>query len=61
MLNDHDMNLFKYRDYYYSTGRFEIPVARSVDEALTMTPPSVPELTKLQDSLLRVFPVDLWK
>lgn len=61
LLNDHDMNLFKYRDYYHSTGRFEIPVARSVDEALRMTPLPVPDLTHMQESLIKAFPADLWK
>lgn len=52
---------FKYRDYYHSTGRFEIPVARSLEEAMTMTPLPVPDLTKMQEALLRAFPVDLWE
>lgn len=60
LLNDHDMNLFKYRDYYHSTGRYKIPVARSVEEALTMTPLPLPDLSELRESLLRAFPTDLW-
>lgn len=60
LLNDHDMNLFKYRDYYFSTGRYEFPIARSVEDALAMAPPSLPNSEPLQRALLESFPVDLW-
>ncbi len=52
---------FKYNDYYYSTGRYEYPVCHSVEEALTMPIPEVPDLSRLQQNLLESFPVDLWK
>lgn len=54
-------DLFKYNDYYYSTGRFAYPIAQSVEEALRMPKPEVPDLTGLQDNLLKTFPTDLWK
>ena len=60
LLNDHDMNLFKYKDYYYSTGRYEFPVARTVEEAMTMTPAALPDLKSLQQGLINSFPKDLW-
>lgn len=60
LLNDHDMNLFKYRDYYASTGRTEIPMARTMEEALRMTPPALPDLSALREDLLGSFPSDLW-
>lgn len=54
-------DLFKYNDYYYSTGRMEYPICKSVEEALQMPIPKVPDLTQLQKNLLESFPLDLWK
>lgn len=61
LLNEQGECPFKYRDYYHSTGRYEILVARSLEEAMTLTPMPVPDLSKMQQELLRVFPVDLWE
>lgn len=52
---------FKYNDYYYSTGRTVYPVASSVEEALQMEIPEVPDLSELRQNLLDSFPVDLWE
>lgn len=54
-------DLFKYNDYYYSTGRKEYPICKSVEEALKMPVPEVPDLSHLQRNLLESFPIDLWK
>lgn len=54
-------NLLKYKDYYYSTGRKVFPIAKSVEEALTMLPPSIPDFSQMQRNLLESFPVDLWE
>lgn len=51
---------FKYYDYYYSTGRREIKIAESFEEALTMDPLPLPDLSKLRQGLLDSFPYDLW-
>lgn len=56
-----DFNLFKYNDYYHSTGRFGYPVAGSFQEAMEMTPPPLPELEQLRQNVIRTFPVDLWE
>ncbi len=61
LLNDHDMNLFKYRDYYYSTGRHDFPIAKSVEEALTLDPAPLPDFGKMQAALQASFPADLWQ
>ncbi len=53
-------DLFKYYDYYYSTKRFDFPIANSIDEALTMTPPEIPDFAPMQESILKAFPKDLW-
>lgn len=60
LLNDKNMDLFKYRDYYYSTGRKNLHVAKSVEEALKMTPMPIPDLTKMKSDLINVFPVDIY-
>ena len=47
---------FKYNDYYYSTGRTDYPIAASIEDALKMPLPKVPDLSCLQNNLLeRVF------
>jgi len=60
LLNDHNMNLFKYADYYHSTGRYEFPAARTVEEALHLKPADIPDFSEMQENLIRVFPYDLW-
>lgn len=61
LLNDHDMQLFKYRDYYYSTGRYAFPIAKTVEEALLMTPAELPNIEKMQKAIMESFPKDLWE
>ncbi len=51
----------KFYDWYYSTGRQNVKVAMTIDEALTMTPMLLPELTEMREKLVEVFPYDLWK
>ena len=53
--------MFKYRDYYYSTGRKDFPICLTVEEALKTTPAQVPDVTQLQKDLLDSFPIDLWR
>lgn len=53
-------DLFKYNDYYYSTGRKEYPICKTVEEALRLPTPKVPDLSQLQKNLLDSFPKDLW-
>jgi len=54
-------NLFKYRDYYFSTGRTEFPSVRTVEEGLAMPLPEVPDLDHLKRRLLSAFPKDIFK
>lgn len=55
------MNLFKYRDYYFSTGRTQTVTARTVEEALELEPMPLPDLDALRQGLLDAFPKDLWE
>lgn len=62
MLNKIEKNdRFKYDDYYHSTGRYNYPVCSTIEEALQMPVPEVPDLSQLQQNLLESFPTDLWK
>lgn len=62
MLNKIERNdKFKYDDYYHSTGRYDYPICSSVEEALSLPIPEVPDLSQLQRNLLESFPVDLWE
>lgn len=52
-------NLFKYRDYYYGTGRAEFVYAGSIPEALEMG--GMPSFEFDPKPLLAAFPWDLWQ
>lgn len=52
---------FKFLDYYHSTGRTQFASASSVEEALKLPVPAVPDLSALQQNLMNSFPTDLWK
>lgn len=57
LLNDteHD-DLFKYHDYYASTGREFFNKASSISEALSLKPDIIPSFNILQEGLLNNFP-----
>lgn len=52
--------LNKFYDWYFSTDRWSVKVARSLDEALDMTPMKLPELDEMRKNIINVFPYDLW-
>ncbi len=58
-----DMDLLKYRDWYYSTGRTDFPIAHSIEEGLLLNPSSVsPDtLDSMRSKLIDVFPKDIWQ
>lgn len=51
----------KYYDWYYSTGRYSVKIARTLDEAIRMEPMQLPDLFELRKGLLESFPYDLFK
>lgn len=55
-----DQELMKYYDWYYSTDRMSVKVAKTLEEAVEMEPMPLPELREMQKSLLASFPYDLW-
>ena len=61
--NRRDYSLFKYEDWYHSTGRKAFPVAATVDEACALDPAPLPSpllLDELLAGLLGAFPYDLY-
>ena len=52
--------IIKYFDWYYSTGRYNIKIAASLDEALNMEPMEIPDLEQMRKRLMDSFPADLW-
>lgn len=62
LLADTEKNdLFKYEDYYLSTGRTNFVIAKDVEEALQLDTPEVPDIKKMQKQLLDAFPIDIFK
>lgn len=60
-LNDEmDSEIWKYLDWYYSTGRYDIKIANSIEEAMDMTPMALPNIEYMQKQLIESFPTDLW-
>lgn len=59
MLNDTESDdLFKYKDYYYSTGRHSFPMAGSIADALVKRAAvSVPNLAEMRARLLSEFKI----
>lgn len=53
--------LIKFYDWYFSTGRYTVKIARSLKEALSMEPMPLPQLEEMREKLIDCFPVDLWK
>lgn len=60
-LNAHPIDLLKYYDYYFSTGRKNVKVASSIEEAFRTEPMPLPDLTEIQQKLLESFPYDLFE
>lgn len=56
-----DEELFKYYDWYNSTGRKDIVVIDSIDDALQMEVPEIPDLVMMRERLMNAFPYDLWQ
>ena len=60
LLNNNDIDLLKYYDYYFSTGRKSVKVASSIEEALNKGPMPLPDLSEMQKGLIESFPYDLF-
>ena len=54
-------DLFKYMDWYESTGRNDVKVVDNIEKALNMEPMRLPKLEEMQEKVLKAFPKDLWE
>lgn len=61
MLGNVPINRFKYYDWYYSTERYDFPVALSVNEALCTKPASLPDLSDMTKQVIKAFSEKLWR
>lgn len=52
--------MMKYVDWYRSTGRENFKFAKTIEEALSMEPMNLPELSSMRKKLMDSFPYDLW-
>ncbi|SFC61831.1 pyruvyltransferase [Butyrivibrio sp. YAB3001] len=55
-----DEEIFKFQDWYYSTGRYDIRYATKIEDISNFVPMELPDLHNMQENLLRSFPYDLW-
>jgi len=55
------VDLFKYYDYYYSTGRLDFPVADSVEEAKKTKAADIPDFTAIRQNIKSAFPYDIYR
>lgn len=51
----------KYMDWYYSTGRTNVKMAKSISEAKEIKPMEIPDLGSMRQDLINAFPYDLWE
>ena len=56
-----NMDLLKYYDYYYGTGRLTFPICQDLADAKNLTPPPIPDFSAMREGLLTAFPTDLWE
>lgn len=54
------VDILKYHDWYYSTGRYTFPVAKTIEEAKGMQPEELPQLDNIRKKLKDAFPYDLY-
>ncbi|MBE5958147.1 MAG: polysaccharide pyruvyl transferase family protein [Lachnospiraceae bacterium] len=54
-------SLLKFYDWYYSTNRHNVKIAYSIEEALDIEPMELPDLSDMQENLIKAFPYDLWE
>lgn len=55
------VDILKYYDWYYSTGRYSFPIAGCVSEAINTIPVELPHLDELRRKLKEAFPYDIYQ
>lgn len=54
------VDILKYYDYYYGTGRMHFPIANTVSEAHHLKPADIPDFTNMVNQLKETFPYDMY-
>ncbi len=54
-------DFFKYYDYYYGTERMHFPIAETIEEAMNLIPPSLPNFNFMREKLKESFPYDIYE
>ena len=54
------VDIVKYYDYYYSTGRINFPMADSIEQAMLIVPVELPKLDTIKEKLKLRFPYDIY-
>lgn len=56
------VDILKYYDWYYSTRRFDFPIADCIEKAIMIEPVELPSnLELLKEKLIQTFPYDIYK
>ena len=53
--------ILKYYDWYYSTGRYNVRMSNTIEEAISMEPMALPDLELIKEQVIGSFPYDLWE
>lgn len=61
LMNGMESEILKYYDWYWATGRRDVRVATSVEDAMKMHPMELPDLSQMRDSIIAAFPIDAWQ
>lgn len=56
-------SIYKYADYYYSTGRYELPIVKTIEDGLRYDITKIEKIdfSQIQKKLIDSFPRDLWE
>lgn len=54
------VDFLKYYDYYFSTDRYDFPIAKSIDDAKKIKPAPLPKLKKMKEDVKNAFPYDIY-
>lgn len=61
LMNGMESEILKYYDWYWSTGRRNILIATSVEDAMKAHPMELPDLSQMRKNIIEAFPIDVWK
>ena len=59
LCKDREVEMLKYYDWYYSTGRKNVKMANIKEDILSMEPIDLPDLSLMRENLIESFPYDL--